>query len=198
MNRKRSRLPFMLLGLSVALIGFGIYNLTRMPPSPYPDIRSEFSLHSIAGPVSEKDLLGKVGLIYFGYMHCPDICPDTLVRVGRALDMLDETEREKIKALFITTDPERDSLEAMEKYTQHFSPHILGLGGSPSEIASAAKSFLSGYRKEAPDKKGNYAVSHASYIIITRPDGSLGKLLSHTASPSEIVDSLRQWLRWAD
>ncbi len=198
MAQKRSKFPFILLGLAAVFIIFGIYNLNRMPDSPYPDIHGEFSLHSVGGPVSSKELVGKVGMIYFGYMHCPDVCPGTLARVGAALGILSEIERSRVEALFITTDPERDSPELMAKYVQHFSPHILGLGGSPSEIATAAKSFLSGYKKEAPDKKGNYAVSHASYIIITRPDGSIGKLLGHTSKPQEIVDSLRQWLPWAD
>jgi len=84
----------------------------------------------------------------------------------------------------------------MAKYAHHFDSHLLGLSGTPKEIASAAKSFLSGYKKEALGKKGNYSVSHASFIIIVRPDGKLDKLMSHTSKPEDIANTIRHWLRW--
>jgi len=197
MDYKRNMFPFVLLGLATALIGFGVYNLNRMPPSAYPDIHGEFSLHSADGLVTSRDMLGKVGLIYFGYTHCPDVCPDTLLRIGSALKLLDADEIAKVAPIFITTDPDRDSPELMAKYSRHFNSHILGLSGSPKEIEAAAKSFLSGYKKETTDKKGNYTVSHASFIIIVRPDGKLDKLMSHTSKPQDIADTIRHLLRWA-
>ncbi|MDQ6957754.1 MAG: SCO family protein [Mariprofundaceae bacterium] len=196
MDHKQNIFPYVLLGLAVILIGFGVYNMTRMPPSRYSDIHSEFSLHSIDGPVTSRDMLGKVGVIYFGYTHCPDVCPDTLVRIGAALKLLDSDQLAKVMPVFITTDPGRDSPEVMAKYAHHFNSHILGLSGSSKEIAAAAKSFLSGYKKETPGKKGNYTVSHASFIIIVRPDGSLDKLMSHTSKPEDIANTIRYWLRW--
>jgi len=196
MSHKRNIFPLILIGLAVVLIGFGVYNMTRMPPSRYPDIRSEFSLHSSDGPVTSKDMLGKVGVIYFGYTHCPDVCPDTLVRIGAALKLLDADELAKVLPVFITTDPDRDTPEVMAKYAHHFNSHLLGLSGSSKEIKAAAKSFFSGYKKEAPGKKGNYTISHGSSIIIVRPDGSLDKLMSHTSKPEDIANTIRYWLRW--
>jgi len=196
MSYKRNIFPLILLGLATVLVGYGVYNLNKMPPSPYPDIHGEFSLHSVDGPVTSRDMLGKVGVIYFGYTHCPDVCPDTLVRIGAALKLLESDELAKVLPVFITTDPDRDSPELMAKYAHHFNSHILGLSGSTKEIAAAAKSFLSGYKKEAPDKKGNYTVSHASFIIIVRPDGKLDKLMSHTSKPEDIANEIRHWLRW--
>ncbi len=196
MDHKRKTFPLILLGLAAVLVGFGVYNLNRMPPSQYPDIHGEFSLHSDDGPVTSRAMLGKVSLIYFGYTHCPDVCPDTLVRIGAALKLLDSDELANVMPIFITTDPDRDSPELMAKYAHHFNSHILGLSGSTKEIAAAAKSFLSGYKKEAPGKKGNYAVSHASFIIIVRPDGKLDRLMSHTSKPEDIASEIRHWLRW--
>ncbi|GMQ99214.1 MAG: SCO family protein [Zetaproteobacteria bacterium] len=196
MSRKRNIFPFILLGLTAAFFGFGIYSMNRMPPSHYPDIHGKFSLHSVDGPVTSKDMLGKVGVIYFGYTHCPDVCPGTLVRIGAALKLLDSDELAKVLPVFITTDPDRDTPEVMAKYARHFNPHIVGLSGNSKEIEAAAKSFLSGYKKEAPDKKGNYTVSHASFIIIVRPDGNLDKLMSHTSKPEDIANTIRHWLRW--
>jgi len=186
----------MLLGLAVVLIGYGVYNLNRMPASPYPDVHGKFSLHSVDGPVTSGDMLGKVSVIYFGYTHCPDVCPDTLVKIGAALKLLDSDELANVLPIFITTDPDRDSPELMAKYAHHFNSHIMGLSGSSKEIEAAAKSFLSGYKKEASDKKGNYTVGHTTVIIIVRPDGSVGELMSHTSKPEDIADTIRHWLRW--
>ncbi len=198
MDNKRIIFPWVLLVLAAAFIGFGVYNLNRMPASPYPDIHGKFALRSIDGPVSSEDMLGKVGVIYFGYTHCPDVCPDTLLRIAAALKLLNPDERSKVFPVFITTDPERDTPELMAEYVHHFlGSHILGLSGSPEAIKAAANSFLSGYQKERPDEKGKYVVTHASYIIIVRPDGSIGELLTHTSRPEDIADTIRHWLRWA-
>jgi len=197
MERKRNFLPFIVLGLTVIFIGFGIYNLNKMPASPYPDVHGEFSLHSIDGPVTSKDMLGKVGVIYFGYTHCPDVCPDTLVRIGAALKLLDSDELAKVMPVFITVDSERDTPEVMAKYAHHFNSHLLGLSGSSKEIKAAAKSFFFGYTKQAPSKKGKYTVIHASFITIIRPDGSIGKFMSHTSKPEDIANAIRHWLRWS-
>ena len=198
MKDKRNIFPLILLGLASVLIGFGAYQLNKMPASPYPDIHGEFSLRSVAGPVTSKDMLGKVSLIYFGYTHCPDVCPDTLQRIAAALKLLNPDERAKVFPVFITTDPERDTPELMAEYVHHFSgSRILGLSGSPEAVAAAAKSFLTGYQKEAPDKKGDYVVTHGSHIIIVRPDGSIGNFMAHTSRPEDIADAIRHWLRWA-
>jgi len=196
MDHKRKTFPLILLGLAAVLVGFGVYNLNRMPPSQYPDVHGKFSLHSVDGPVTSRDMPGKVSVIYFGYTHCPDVCPDTLLRIGSALKLLDADELAKVFPVFITTDPDRDTPELMAKYAHHFDSHILGLSGSSKEITAAAKSFFIGYKKAARDKKGKYIVTHGSSIIIVRPDGNLAKLMSHTTRPEDIADTIRHWLRW--
>jgi len=195
-HKRNNTFPLILLALAAVFIGVGVYNLNRMPASQYPDIHGKFSLHSVDGPVTSRDMLGKVSVIYFGYTHCPDVCPDTLLRVGSALKLLDADEIAKVAPIFITTDPDRDTPEVMAKFAHRFDSHILGLSGSPKEIAAAAKSFLSGYKKQAPGKKGKYTVTHASFIIIVRPDGKLDKLMSHTSKPKDIANEVRHWLRW--
>jgi len=197
MNDKRNTFPLILLGLAAAFMGFGVYNLNKIPASPYPDIHGAFSLHSMDGTITSEDMLGKVGLIYFGYTHCPDVCPDTLLRIGSALKLLNSDELAKVLPIFITTDPERDNPQLMAAYAHRFDSHLLGLSGSAKEIKAAATSFLSGYKKEAADKKGNYAVSHASYIIIVRADGSIGELMTHASKPEDIAAAIRYWLRWS-
>ncbi|MDQ6960556.1 MAG: SCO family protein, partial [Mariprofundaceae bacterium] len=109
MKHKRNLFPPILLAIAVALIGFAAFNLRKMPASPYPEIRPTFSLQSIGGPVSIRDIRGKVGVVYFGYTHCPDVCPATLGNIGAALRLLPAKARKKVRAVFITTDPARDT-----------------------------------------------------------------------------------------
>ncbi len=189
-----------IIGLIVTLtvVGLSLHFLSRIPDNQYPDIKLTFTLHSTDGPVSFSDTRGKVGLLFFGYARCPDICPATMVNFGSALDMLSESERSKVKALFISVDPARDTPEIIEKYVGFFHSDITGLTGSVEEIEVAASSFRVGFEKESPNELGNYSMSHSTYIFITRPDGGLGGLIGHNGSPEEIVESLRYWLKWAD
>jgi len=196
MNSKKNILPLMLLGLAALLIGFGVYQLNKMPASRYPDIHGTFSLVSADGPVSSEQMRGKVGVIYFGYTHCPDVCPDTLLRIGAALKQLNEEELSRVMPVFITTDPARDTPQVMAAYARHFDSHLIGLSGSAKAIAAAARSFLTGYQKATPDKKGNYTVSHASFVIIVRPDGDIAEFMTHTSPPEKIAETIRYWLRW--
>jgi len=198
MNDKRNIFPFILLGLAVVFIGFGVYNLNKMPASPYPEIRLILSLHSVNGPFSIHDLNGKVGVVYFGYTHCPKVCPATLASIGAALKHLDSAEKSKVEALFITTDPERDTPAHMAKFLRHFGSGIMGLSGSEEEIMAAAKSFMVGYvRGKHVPGKADYTVIHSSSIYILRPDGKLGQLINHNSTPKEITSAIRRWTPWA-
>ena len=198
-EQKQSMFPLVLLVIAVGMIGFGWYNLSRMPESPYPEMQPEFSLHDASGPVSSKLMLGKVGMVFFGYTHCPDICPATLVNMGKALDMLEEEEREKVRPVFISIDAARDAPAKVEKYARYFHPQILGLSGSAEEVATAAKSFLVAYEKNAPNAVGNYTVSHSTYVLLLSPDGKIAELIGHKEnSPEGIAKAARRWLKWAD
>jgi protein SCO1/2 len=198
MKRKPSTFPLIILIISVGLVSFGLYSLNKMPESPYPGIQGDFALKGADGTLAFKDMLGKVGIIFFGYTHCPDVCPATLVNVGGALRLLNESEQDKVKAVFISLDPERDTPEKATKYAQYFHPRIMGLSGSPEEIEAAARSFLVGYEINKPNAAGNYTISHSTYIFLIRPDGKIGELVSHTSKPEDIAKSIRQWLPWAE
>jgi len=194
---KRFALLSLVLAISLSVVAFGLWNLNRLPPSKYPDMGGEFMLQSVNGQVSSKDIEGKVTALFFGYTHCPDICPGTLSNVAEALDLLDEEELAATKALFITLDPERDTPEIMDAYASHFHRKITGLSGSPDSIAKLAKSFFVGYQKEASDSGLGYTISHSSYVFIIRPDGSVGDFLSHSVSADELARAIRRWLPWA-
>lgn len=151
----------------------------------------DFTLHSANGPLSLHDLKGKVVLLYFGYTFCPDICPTSLGFTSQALASLDKAELDKVQMLFVTVDPERDTLDKLKAYTAYFHPGILGLSGTPEEIARVAKSYGAVYAKQETGSAGGYVVDHSANTYVIAPDGSLFKALDHGTPPPQVVEAIR-------
>jgi len=151
----------------------------------------DFTLHSANGPLSLHDLKGKVVLLYFGYTFCPDICPTSLAFNSQALATLDKTELDKVQMLFVSVDPERDTLDKLKAYTAYFHPSILGLSGTPEEIAKAAKLYGASYARLETGSAGGYVVDHSAYTYVIAPDGSLFKSLDHGTPPPQVVEAIR-------
>ncbi|MFQ5582341.1 MAG: SCO family protein [Mariprofundaceae bacterium] len=197
MQGKHSYFPIIVIVISLGLVSFGLYQLNRMPESPYPQIKAEFALKGPDGSLSSSDLRGKVGLIFFGYTQCPDVCPATLVNIGATLKLLDESELKKLRPIFISLDPGRDTPEKAAKYAAFFHPAIIGLSGNMEEVNAAKKSFLIAMEKEKPDSANKYIINHSTYIFLMRPDGKIGELLGHADKPEKIAAAIRRWLSWA-
>lgn len=127
--------------------------------------------------VTEKDFRGKYMLIYFGYTYCPDICPAELQVMSAALDELGE-KAEKVTPVFITVDPERDTVEQMKSYVGNFHPRLVGLTGSKEEIQAAAKAYRVYYARAKSESATDYLMDHASIVYLMSPDG---EYLAHFA-----------------
>ncbi|KAK1272693.1 hypothetical protein QJS04_geneDACA019153 [Acorus gramineus] len=114
--------------------------------------------------VTEKDFLGKWTLIYFGFTHCPDICPDELQKLADAIDKIKQKAGIEIVPVFISVDPERDTVEQIHDYVNEFHPNLIGLTGSPEEIKQVARSYRVYYMKT--DQEGaDYLVDHSIVIL---------------------------------
>ena len=151
----------------------------------------DFTLRGPDGPVSLADQRGKVVLLYFGYTFCPDVCPTSLVLVAQALGALSPEERQNVRAYFISVDPERDTPEVMRAYAPFFHPAIIGLTGSPQEIAAVSRLYGARYMKQKSVDGAPYAVDHSSYTYVIGPDGKLAGRLPHAAPSSDIVALIR-------
>ena len=154
----------------------------------------DFTLQSAQGPVSLKDFRGKVVLIYFGYSMCPDICPTNLSMMAGALGQLSKEELQRVQGLFISVDPERDSVQRLEEYTQYFHPVIMGITGKPEVIAELAKRYGAAYKKVVLDSATNYVVDHSSETYVIDPQGKLVERLPHGALPEQILAAIRKYL----
>lgn len=155
----------------------------------------DFTLQSANGPVALHDFKGKAVLLYFGYTSCPDICPTSLGFTSQALATLDKTELDKVQMLFVTVDPARDTLDKLKSYAGYFHPSIMGLSGTPEEIAKAAKLYGVGYARQDTGSAGGYVVDHSAYTYVIAPDGSLFKTLDHGTPPAQVIETIRAALK---
>jgi len=154
----------------------------------------DFSLTSADGPFRLQDQRGKVVLIYFGYTFCSDVCPTNLALMAQALNAMTDGELTQVQGLFVSVDPERDKVETLKKYAQHFHDTMQGVTGSPAEIAEIAKRYGAAYRKVEGESEGGYLVDHSSNTYIIAPNGSLHTILPHAAPAQEILNITRKLL----
>ena len=129
-------------------------------------------------------------LVYFGYTYCPDVCPTTLNALAEALDELGPRAK-KLVPIFVTVDPQRDTPTAMKRYTAVFSPVLVGLTGTPDEIARVAKGYRVYYAKRITGPGPNdYSMDHSSTFYLMGPDGEFIALISAEGSPQEMADKI--------
>ncbi|HXI87464.1 MAG TPA: SCO family protein [Parvularculaceae bacterium] len=157
---------------------------------------SEFTLVDQDGkPVANTDYAGKVMLVYFGYTHCPDVCPLSLGTISAALGRLTEKQQAEIAPLFISVDPERDTPKVMKAFLS-FDPRLIGLTGSEEQIQTARNSFKVAARTEKlPNSALGYEIQHSSLFYIVDRTGKPIAAVRGSASPDELAEILRRGLK---
>lgn len=119
--------------------------------------------------VTEQDFLGKPSVYFFGFTHCPDVCPTTLYEMTSWLEALGPAA-DDLNVAFVTVDPERDDIEAMAGYMSAFDPHIRGLTGTPDEIETVSKAFKV-YRRKVEQEGGDYTMDHTATVYLMDAGG---------------------------
>lgn len=166
-------------------------------PSPFKasDVSSkyaqaDFNLNDASGkPVSLKDFRGKVVVLFFGYTHCPQICPTTLAELAQVMHMLDK-DADKVQVLFVTLDPERDTRELLAQYPPAFYPTFKGLSGNSMATSRAAQAFDVTYEKH-PNKNGGYELDHSAGTYLIAPDGKRVLLSPYGQRAEFLVQDIR-------
>jgi len=155
----------------------------------------DFTLQSFSGPVSLNALRGKVVALFFGYTRCPDVCPMSLGYLGLAFNELSPDERVQVQGLFVSVDPERDTLDRLKDYGEYFHPRILGITGEPAEVSEIAGRYGAGYRKVEQELTAGYTIDHTADIYLIDRQGRLRQSISHGTPPGRILDGIRELLR---
>jgi protein SCO1/2 len=193
---KKLLLPALLIPL---LVGMLVWLLLWQPEAPHSSHTLEarlqpqggdFQLQGKDGAVTLKQFRGQVVALYFGYTWCPDICPTSLAALSAALNALPAAQQQQIQALFVSVDPERDSLPRLEQYAAYFHPRIQGVTGDPEALRQAAERYGAAYRREPTDKE-NYAVDHSADLYLIDRQGRLRQTLPHGTEPQQILTELR-------
>lgn len=144
---------------------------------------------------TEADFKGKFMVVYFGYSFCPDICPAALYNITQALNDLTDKERSQFAPLFISVDPERDTVTNLKSYMQNFHPSILGLTGSPENIEAAKKAYRVYAQKAKPDGTSTeYLIDHSSIVYLMDRQGRFITSFNHQTEPDVIVKTLKSAL----
>jgi cytochrome oxidase Cu insertion factor (SCO1/SenC/PrrC family) len=143
--------------------------------------------------VTDQSWPGKWKLVYFGYTYCPDVCPTELQTISAALDRLGDTASQVVP-IFITVDPERDTPAAMADYVKLFDDRLVGLTGTPEQIAAVARRYRVYYSKVQPKGASAYLMDHSSFVYLMAPDGSFRALFRQGSSADEIADAIAQRL----
>lgn len=203
MDRHRSVRIALVLGIALfaAAIAAGAWSIYRLAgnaggTSGVALIGGPFTLVDQNGKTrTDKDFRGKLMLVYFGYTFCPDVCPTELQTISDAIDDLGDKAAE-VQPLFITVDPQRDTSSVMKDYVGHFNPRLIGLTGTPEQVAAAAKAYRV-YFAKAPSKdsgKNDYLMDHSSFVYLMSRDG---KYLTHFTPgipPDKMAQAIAKYL----
>jgi protein SCO1/2 len=141
-------------------------------------------------PVTERVLRGQPTMVFFGYTHCPDVCPATLAEISAVFKAMGPDP--KAKALFITVDPERDTPAVLKDYLTSFDPRITGLTGSPDAIHQVEIAYKA-YAKAVPDKDGTYTMDHTAITYLMDKNGNFIGALNLERPAKEVAEELKQY-----
>jgi len=158
------------------------------------DIGGAFVLTDQNGELRRsEEFRGKLMLVYFGYTFCPDACPTALQDMSQALDLLGEKASE-VQPIFITIDPERDTVAQMKLYASNFHPRLLALTGPPQAIAAAARAYRVYYQKHPGSSESEYLMDHSGLIYLMGRDGRYLSHFSPSATPAEMAAAITSHL----
>ena len=142
--------------------------------------------------VTEKSLQGRPTLIFFGFTHCPDVCPTSLFEISKVLRSMGN-DADRVNAYFISVDPERDNIQAMKDYLSSFDPHLKGLTGDPAAVAKITSEYRV-YARKVPLRDGDYTMDHTALVYLMDRDGKFAAPFNLKRTPQEAAADLKRYL----
>jgi protein SCO1 len=159
-------------------------------------IGGPFHLRSQTGEIVDSNALkGRPYAIFFGFTHCPEICPTTMMDMARLLERAGPRAKD-FKVYFVSVDPERDTPEVLRSYLSSFEPHMVGLTGTPEEIAQVAKEFRV-YYKKVPTTGGDYTMDHTAVVYLMGADGKFANALGFQEPEDRALAKLKSLMEGA-
>jgi len=179
----------LVIGLLVMLWAVGGGRSIATPAA----IGGAFQLTDQSGQtVTEKEMQGRPTLIFFGFTHCPDVCPTSLFEISEVLRAMGP-DADRVNAYFISVDPERDTTDAMKDYLSSFDPHLKGLTGPPQDLAKVISEYRV-YAKKVPLKDGDYTMDHTALVYLMDREGKFVAPFNLKRTPEEAAGDLKRYL----
>lgn len=155
--------------------------------------RGDYVLTATDGTIFTEDTLkGAPSAVFFGFTHCPEVCPTTLGDVATWNAMLEEEGSEQLRVYFVTVDPERDTVDSLRDYVS-WADGVVGVSGSPEEIAKAIKSFVI-YARKVPIEGGGYTMDHSASVLLFDSKGRLFEPIGYQEGETRAMDKIRRLL----
>lgn len=198
MNALQRRLAIWAAAAALIVTGGGVWLVTADAPRQLSQkivqskgIGQPFNLVDHNGkPITEKAFEGSPTAVFFGFTHCPEVCPTTLYELTSWLETLGQ-EGKPIKAFFITVDPERDTPEIMKSYVSNFTDRIVGITGQPDDIAELAKSWHV-YSRKIPLESGDYTMDHTASVFLVDAHGNFKSTIAFRENSDTAIAKLRK------
>jgi protein SCO1/2 len=192
------RRPLVIIAAFAVSLAVGLLLMTWLMG----DLRKVAAPAAIGGPfqladqsgkiVTEKDLKGRPTLIFFGFTHCPDVCPTSLFEISEVLRAMGK-DADKVNAFFVSVDPERDTQAAMKDYLSSFDPHLKGLTGNAEQVAKVLTAYRV-YAKKVPLKDGDYTMDHTALVYLMDRDGNFVAPFNMKRKPEDAAAELKRYL----
>jgi protein SCO1 len=198
MNSRTARILLVLGAFVAGLVLFTtvVFIFTGRSPAPIAmpsAVGGPFNLvDQNAKPITDQDMKGRPFLVFFGFTHCPDVCPTTLFEVSEILRAAGPAAKDA-RALFITVDPERDTPAVLKDYLGSFDPRIIGVTGDNEAIAAVIKSYRV-YAKKVPTENGGYTMDHTAIVYLMGKDGRFVAPFNMKRRPEEAAEDLKRYL----
>ena len=188
-------------GLGVFLVVIiGLFVLTSdadlsEKPKQFSELGGDFTLMSKDGEVSLSDYQDKVVVVYFGFLTCPEVCPQSMTVISNALGRLDKQQQELTQAMLVSVDPKRDTPEKLEEYTRFYHPSLIGITGSKEEIDQVTKQYGAYYDfSEIESVTEDYGVEHSSRYYVIDKQGQLVTAMRHSTTSNELYAQILELL----
>jgi protein SCO1/2 len=188
--------------IAAFLAGLVLVLAAVLAATSYFSSRSPAAIGAVGGPfrledqngaaITDQTMKGRPYLLFFGYTHCPDVCPTTLFEISEVLKALGK-DADRTGALFITVDPERDTPAMLKDYLSNFDPHLRGLTGDPAAVAAALKAYRV-YAKKVPLGDGDYTMDHTAVVYLMDKDGRFVAPFNLKQTPEAAAAQLRGYL----
>lgn len=192
MSKRHYALGAVIVAACLAVLAWFWWPASGVTPKSPPG--GDFVLESASGPFDTATLRGQVMLVYFGYTYCPDICPTSLAVTSAAMKQLSPAELARLRLVFVSVDPQRDTPARLKDYVEFFHPSMVGVTGSAEQVAVAARQYGAAYARQDIGSAAGYVVDHSAWTYVVAPDGQLVGRIPHGATVEQTLAEIRKWL----